>query len=113
MVITNEQVAQYAFLRQLYRDDYYPDHVVDRGRVILMRLCERIETDRPSDLAALYTLTRAATEEFNRLEAEFHAADSEIETVARDEIAGDFWFVASAYGFADADAEELIASREW
>ncbi|WUT26394.1 DUF5713 family protein [Streptomyces sp. NBC_00691] len=40
-------------------------------------------------------------------------AGSEIETVAREAIAEDFWRVASAYGFADADAEELIATRDW
>ncbi|GAB2852694.1 hypothetical protein GCM10027074_19450 [Streptomyces deserti] len=87
--------------------------MVDRGRDILLRLCERIEADGPADLAALYVLTQSATEEFNDLEAEFEAAGSEIETVAREEIAEDFWFVAQAYGFADADVEELIATREW
>ena len=113
MPITNQQVAGRAFLRQLYADSYFPDHVVDKGKAILLRLCARIEAEQPSDLAALYTLTHAATEEFNRLEAEFEAAGSEIETVAREEIAEDFWFVASAYGFTDADAEELIATRNW
>ncbi|MEU6709060.1 DUF5713 family protein [Streptomyces wuyuanensis] len=113
MPITNQQVARRAFLRGLYADAYFPDHVVDRGRAILLRLCERIEAEPPSDLTALYVLTRAATEEFNLLEAEFEAAGSEIETVAREEIAEDFWFVASTYGFPDADVEELIATREW
>lgn len=113
MPITNQQVAEHAFLRQLYADAYFPDHVVDQGRAILVRLCERIEAEQPSDVAALAVLTQAATEEFNLLEAEFEAAGSEIETVAREEIAGDFWFVASAYGFPDADVEELIATREW
>ncbi|MEU9073412.1 DUF5713 family protein [Kitasatospora sp. NPDC004745] len=113
MAITHPQVAEHGFLRQLYADDYYPDHVLDRGRAVLLRLCERIEAERPSGLAELYVLTQAATEEFNRLEAEFEAAGSEIETVAREEIAEDFWFVASSYGFADADVEELIATREW
>ncbi|MFF5258785.1 DUF5713 family protein [Actinomadura viridis] len=113
MSITNQQVAGHAFLKPLYEDPYFPDHVVDRGREILLRLCERIEAERPSDLVALYALTQAATEEFNRLEAEFDAAGSEIETVAREVIAEDFWFVASAYGFGDADVEELIATRDW
>ncbi|MFF4746585.1 DUF5713 family protein [Streptomyces chengbuensis] len=113
MPITDQRVAGHAFLRQLYADPYYPDHVVDEGRTILVRLCERIEADRPSDPAALYVLTQAATEEFNQLEAEFEAAGSEIETVAREEIAEDFWFVASTYGFTDADVEELIATRNW
>ncbi|WP_062206656.1 DUF5713 family protein [Streptomyces sp. NBRC 109706] len=113
MAITNEQVAGHAFLQPLYADGYFPDHVVDRGRAILLRLCERIEAERPPDLTALYALTQAATEEFNLLAAEFEAAGSEIETVAREGIGEDFWFVASAYGFADADAEELIATRDW
>ncbi|MET7638445.1 DUF5713 family protein [Streptomyces sp. NPDC005438] len=111
--IGNREVAEHPFLQGLYADPYFPDEILDRGRAVLWRLCERIEDERPSDLTALYALTHAATEEFNRLEAEFEAAGSEIETVARDEIAEDFWFVASSYGFADADVEELIATRDW
>ncbi|MER5866492.1 DUF5713 family protein [Kitasatospora sp. NPDC002040] len=113
MAITNQQVAGHPFLKALYADAYYPDHVLDLGRAVLLRLCERIEAEQPSDLAALYALTEVATEEFNALEAEFEAAGSEIETVAREEIAEDFWFVASAYGFTDADVEQLISAREW
>ncbi|MGW6509937.1 DUF5713 family protein [Streptomyces niveus] len=113
MSITNKQVAAHAFLRALYADDYFPDHLLDKGREILLRLCGRIETERPVDLAALYALTAVATEEFNRLQDEFWAAGSEIETVARDEIAVDFGFVASAYGFGDADLEDLVAARDW
>ena len=111
--VGNQQVAEHAFLRGLYADAYYPDQVVTLGKEILLRLCRRIEAERPSDLPALYALTQQATEEFNALEAAFEAAGSEIETVAREEIAEDFWFVASAYGFAEADVEELIATREW
>ncbi|MEU5101443.1 MULTISPECIES: DUF5713 family protein [unclassified Streptomyces] len=113
MPIANKQVAAHAFLSGLYEDEYFPDHVIDKGVAILLTLCERIEAERPSDLAALYALTKAATEEFNLLEAEFEAAGSEIETVAREEISEGFWFVASAYGFTDADPEELIAARDW
>ncbi|OEV03921.1 DUF5713 family protein [Streptomyces oceani] len=113
MPITNQQIARHEFLRQLYADASYPDQVVDKGRAILLRLCERIEAEQPSALAALYGLTQAATEEFNLLEAEFAAAGSEIETVAREEIGEDFCFLASAYGFPEADPEQLIATRDW
>ncbi|MDD9377064.1 DUF5713 family protein [Streptomyces sp. ZAF1911] len=113
MSITNQHVSARAFLKPLYRDAYYPDHVLDKGRDILLRLCARIEAEPPADLAGLYVLTGAATEEFNLLETEFEAAGSEIETVAREEIAEDFAFVASAYGFPDADVEQLISPREW
>jgi hypothetical protein len=113
MSIKNQQATGHAFLQGLYTDPYFPEQVVDKGKAILLRLCERIEAERPSDLAELYLLTEASTEEFNALEAEFDAAGSEIETVAREVIAGDFWFVASAYGFTEADVEELVAAREW
>ncbi|MFC8448852.1 DUF5713 family protein [Kitasatospora sp. NPDC057223] len=113
MPVTNDQVARRRFLRALYADAYYPDAVVDRGRDILLRLCERIEAEQPSDLASLYALSAVATEEFNALQEAFEAADSEIETVAREEIAEDFAFVAAAYGFPGADVEELIAERDW
>ncbi|MFB4282344.1 MULTISPECIES: DUF5713 family protein [unclassified Nonomuraea] len=103
----------HAFLRGMYADGYFPDHVVDKGKAILLRLCERIEAERPADLAALYALTAVATEEFNALDEDFVAAGSEIETVAREVIAEDFWFVASAYGFGEADVETLIADRDW
>lgn len=86
---------------------------MDRGKEILERLCERIEAERPTDLVGLYALTHAATEEFNGLESEFEEAGSELETVAREAIGEDFWFVAGAYGFDDADAEELITTRDW
>ncbi|MGC0377356.1 hypothetical protein RKD28_004872 [Streptomyces sp. SAI-229] len=87
--------------------------MVDQGKAILLRLCERIEAEQPADLEDLYALTQAATEEFNLLDSEFMAAGSGIETVAREWICDEFCFVASAYGFAEADAEKLTAGRDW
>ncbi|WP_062430070.1 DUF5713 family protein [Herbidospora daliensis] len=109
----NLKIAAHPFLAGMYRDPYFPDELVDKGKAVLLRLCDRIEAEQPGDLAALYALTHAATDEFNALDEEFHEADSEIETAARELIAEDFWFIASAYGFDDADIEELIATRDW
>jgi hypothetical protein len=111
--VSNQQVSAHRFLKGLYDDGYFPDRVVDLGKEILLRLCERLESRRPADLAALYALTQAATEEFNDLQTAFEEAGSEIETVAREEMAADFRFVAHAYGFPDVDVEELIATRDW
>ncbi|MBT3150462.1 hypothetical protein HTV45_06095 [Streptomyces sp. CHD11] len=113
MPLTNAQVTAHAFLAALYGDDCFPVSAVDRRRAVLLTLCGRLETDRPADLAGPYTLTHAATEEISGLQAEFEAAGSEIETVARDELGGEFLFIARAYGFGDADTEELIAPRDW
>ncbi|WP_028807567.1 DUF5713 family protein [Streptomyces canus] len=109
MNISDQQVRAHPFLDALSRDGWYPDRAVDRGKEILLRLCARIEAERPADLAALYVLTQAATEEFNDLQDD----DFDIETVAREEIAEEFWFIARIYGFETADVEELIATRDW
>jgi Family of unknown function (DUF5713) len=112
MPIQNEQLADYPFLDEMFEDNYFPNAQVEKGKAILVRLCEEIERNRPADITALYVLTHAATEEFNVLAVEFEEHDSEIETAARDCIATDFAEIAEAYGFK-ADIEELTATREW
>jgi hypothetical protein len=109
---THPAILQHAFLAEMYADSYFPDALVDRGKTILLRLCEAIEAEKPASLEALYALTHAATDEFNALAEAFYEQDSEIETAARECIAGDFDFIARTYGF-DADVEELIATRDW
>ena len=113
MPITNQTLQDHKFLDEMYKDGYFPDHLVDMGKVILIRLCERLESEKPSDLEELYRLTHAATEEFNDLQEVFEENESELETAARDCIGGDFEQIALAYGFTDADLEELIATRDW
>lgn len=112
MAIENEHLARYEFLREMYADAYFPDPEVDKGKAILVELCEQIEATEPSSLDELYALTHAATERFNALAEDFETAGSEIETAARDCIATDFDAIARAYGF-DADMEELVAPRDW
>ena len=112
MAIENERLADYSFLQGMYNDGYFPDSEVDKGKAILVALCEQIEVTKPETLDDLYTLTHAATERFNDLQEDFEEAGSEIETAARDCIATDFEAIARAYGF-DADIEELVAPRDW
>ncbi len=111
--LSNPLVKEYSFLKDLYEDEYFPDQLVDKGKAILIDLCFQIEETRPKNLDDLYQLTHSATDKFNDLQEEFEENDSEIETVARDCIGTDFEFIATAYGFEDADVEELIATRDW
>lgn len=97
----------------MYEDPYFPNHLVDKAKAILVNLCFQIEDEKPENLEELYRLTHSATEKFNDLQEEFEDNDSEIETVARDCIGTDFEFIATSYGFEDADIEELIATRDW
>lgn len=100
-------------LSDMYRDDYFPNHLVDKIRDIILDACRRIEGEKPENLDELYRITCAATEKINELEEEFDQHGSELETAAREDIALSFEHVAHTYGFDDADIEELIATREW
>lgn len=113
MSLSNPKMAAHRFLAEMYDDDYFPDELVKKGEDILVELCQQIEQQRPASLEELYELTHAATERFNDLQQEFDEQGSEIETAARECIAGDFEAIVHAYGFEDADTEELIATRDW
>lgn len=112
-LLKNEQVRAHFFLDEMYKDDWFPDFLVDKGKQILIDLCFEIESIQPKDLQTLYQLTHQATNLFNDLEDEFEENDSELETVARECICLDFEFIAQAYGFKDADFEELTGTRNW
>ena len=113
MSITNSAMASYSFLKEMYEDSYFPNDLVMKGEEILKDLCREIERSKPSTLEQLYALTHAATDRFNDLQEAFYERDSEIETAAREAIAEDFERIAKAYGFTEADTEELIATRDW
>lgn len=112
MPIQHDDLKRRRFLPDMYDDGYFPDFLVDKCKAVLVRLCEAIEAQRPADLAGLYALTHAATEELNDLAEEFEAHDSELETGARESLAAEFRLIAEAYGY-DADSEDLIAPRHW
>lgn len=113
MSLSNPTMNSYPFLQEMYADSYFPDELVKKGEDILRELCLQIEEQNPASLQELYELTHAATDKFNELQEEFDEQGSEIETAARDCIATDFEALAKAYGFDDADTEDLVATRDW
>lgn len=112
MSIENATLAEHPFLHEMFDDPYFPDDVVQKGREILIALCERIEAEKPQNLGELYVLTHAMTEEFNDLALEFEEQGSELETGAREAIAANLGTILRAYEF-DADIEEALAPRDW
>jgi len=112
MAITNNQLREYPFLQGMDRDKYFPAFLVDRGKQILIRLCEAIEAQKPTDQEGLLRLTHAATNEFNALGEEFLENGSELETIAREIIGEDFDFIVKSYGF-EVNIEDVIATRDW
>ena len=110
--ILNSTLKNYDFLKEMYEDGYYPNFLVEKGKLILVHLCESIKARKPHNVEELYQLTHAATEAFNALDTELCENGSEIETVAREIIATEFAHIAKSYGY-EADIEELIAPRDW
>lgn len=112
MPVANKAVLSHPFLKDMFRDSYFPNVLVEKGKQILLRLCERIEAEKPVGAEAVYVLTHEATERFNELAEEFYEHDSEIETAAREAIAADVAFILAVYAL-DVDLEEAISNRDW
>lgn len=110
--ISNPKLSEYSFLEDMSNDEYFPSHLVAKGKNILLDLCILIEKQNPESLSQVYSLTHAATEKFNQVALEFEENNSEIETVAREVIAQDIQYILESYGF-QADIEEAIAPRDW
>ena len=103
MPIQNPIILSHIFLADMYQDSYFPQHLVDQLKQILLDMCQEVEAQKPQNLDALYVFTHAATEKINLLQGAFDQAESEIETVARESIGSDIYFIAQSYGFVDAD----------
>ena len=113
MGISNKKIAEHKWLKDMRQDEYFPNFLIDKLEAIMLEVCYKIEDKEPNDLSALYKLTNEAVEVINDLQQDFADNDSEIETVARDSIGMDFYFIAQSYGFDNADVEDLIANRDW
>lgn len=110
--LNNETTRSHPFLAEMYADGYFPNHLVDRCKAVLVKLCRAIEEQKPESDAAFLRLTHAAVERINDLEEAFAEEDSELETGAREALGADFALITRAYGFK-IDIEEVIAPREW
>ncbi|NRB39943.1 MAG: hypothetical protein HRU20_15990 [Pseudomonadales bacterium] len=112
MQVSNPKITEYKFLDEMYQDSYFPNSIVDKGKIILLELCSKIEEKKPESSESVYKLTHAATEKFNELNNEFGENGSEIETAARENIGKDFAHILESYGY-NLDIEEAMAPREW
>lgn len=114
--LTNPILQSHEFLADMYQDDYYPNHLVVKIEQILLAMCEQIEANPPATIGEFCAYSHPAVEAINELEDEFDEHDSELETVARECMGGEFATIARAYGFdklTGDEREEIIAPREW
>ena len=103
--------ADYRLLEDMYRDDYFPDFLVDKIRELVQEVIDFLETGE-RDMEKIQKKFDQMTTGINDLQEEFEAHDSELETAARESIGGTIAYILRRYGL-DLDVEDAIAMREW
>ena len=103
--------TNYKLLDEMYRDDYYPDFLVDKVNGELQKVIDLLETGE-TDTETIQAKLDEAVCAINDLQEEFDENDSEIETAARDSIGETVDYILKWFDI-DIDVEDAIAEREW
>lgn len=103
--------AGHVFLPAMTRDPYYPPPLVTKLANQLERLVAFLdERPRPRDEVQIFCDEMTAL--INTLADEFAEAGSELETVARDDIAVTVIAILALYQI-DLDVEDALRDRDW
>lgn len=103
--------ADYRMLAEMYEDDYFPDFLVDKIKVLLQNVIDVLETGE-TDLEAIQKKFDEMTLAINELEEEFEENDSELETGARESIGATVEYILKWFDVA-IDVEDAIDERDW
>jgi hypothetical protein len=101
----------YRLLDEMYRDEYYPNFLVDKVKGQLQKVIDLLETGE-TDTEVIQEKLDEVVCAINDLQEEFEKNDSEIETVARDCIGENVGYVLEWFGIP-IDVEEAIGERDW
>ena len=101
----------YKLLDEMYRDDYYPDFLVDKVKDELQKVIDLLESGETDTEVVQETLAEAVSG-INDLPEDFDKNDSEIETVARECIAENVAYILKWFDIP-IDTEEAIRERDW
>ncbi|MBD5102211.1 MAG: hypothetical protein HDT27_05870 [Subdoligranulum sp.] len=103
--------ANYELLAEMYRDEYFPDFLVDKVKELIQNVIDFLETGE-RDIERVQRKFDEMTLAINALEEEFEENDSELETVARDSIGVTVMYILKWFDL-DLDVEDAIQEREW
>lgn len=101
----------YKLLSYMYTDEYYPQPLVDRIKSLIENIIKFLETGQ-TDIDEIQREFDQMTLGINDLAEEIYAQDSEIETMARDDIAESILYILNWFEI-DLDIEEALREREW
>ena len=101
----------YKLLDEMYRDEYYPDFLVDKVKDEFQKVIDLLEGGE-TDTEAIQQKLDEAVCGINDLQEAFGEHGSEIETVARECIAADAAYILEWFHIP-IDTEEAIRERDW
>ena len=101
----------YKLLDEMYRDEYYPNFLVDKVKGELQKVIALLETGE-TDTEVIQEKLDEVVCAINDLQEEFDENDSEIETVAHDCIGENVGYALKWFGIP-IDVEEAIRERDW
>jgi hypothetical protein len=99
------------YLEDMYKDDYFPDKLVDKVKLAIENVVKFIEEGGHTTTEIQKAFDKM-TITINGLQDEFERAGSEIETGARESI-GETVMKILEYFRIDIDVEEAIRERDW
>lgn len=101
----------YNLLKDMYQDEYFPDFLVDKIRILIQNVIVFLESGE-RDLSKIQEKFDNMTLAINDLQEEFEENDSEIETGARESIGETVAYILQWFDI-DLDVEDAIGEREW
>ncbi|MBR1529010.1 MAG: hypothetical protein IJ642_06885 [Oscillospiraceae bacterium] len=102
--------SNYKILQDM-SDDYYPAFLVDKLRKEIQNVIAFLETG-VTDLYQIQEKLDHMTINMNQIAEEFEDNDSEIESIARDNIAADIIKILNYFAIP-LDVETALREREW
>lgn len=100
----------FEYLRDMSGDDYYPPFLVEKVKDELKKVAAYLQEEHTA--GEIQKKFDTMTEAINDLEEEFYINDSELETVAREDIAETVQRLIDFFGL-EMDCETAIRNRDW
>jgi len=101
----------YKLLDDMYKDEYFPNFLVDKIKVLIQNVISFLETGE-KNLEKIQDKFDAMTLAINDLQEEFEDNNSELETGARESIGETVDYILKWFDIG-IDVEDAIGQRDW